>query len=166
MELALDPAINATAGHSPRLTSWLQPTWPPPKAVRRRQGTTQWGIYRNSVSLLIRTGIHQLFARYSEQFNSNYIAELLCAGLSNQLPSRQLELPWEDPPFEVPSLLIHATTTWRARSAPSKRGTRCNVCQPLSLLVLSERHRPCKEVITTLAMAKKAAANNPGTLMI
>ena len=32
------------------------------------------GIYPNSVSLLIRTGIHQLSRRYSEQFNSNYIA--------------------------------------------------------------------------------------------
>ena len=79
-------------------------------------------IYPNSVSLLIPTGIHRPFLdRYNEQFNSNYIAELLCrmAFLEpNATDLARLELPWEEPPFEVPSLLIHTTTTRAAKIWP------------------------------------------------
>ena len=60
-------------------------------------------------------------ARYAEQFTSNYIAELLCrmAFLEpNADDLGNLDLPWEEPPFEVPSLLIHATTTRAAKIWP------------------------------------------------
>ena len=60
-------------------------------------------------------------ARYSAQFTSNYIAELLCrmAFLDpNADDLGALALPWEDPIFEVPDLLIHATTTRAAKIWP------------------------------------------------
>ena len=60
-------------------------------------------------------------ARYSEQFKSNYIAELLCR-MAFLEPNADdlgvLALPWEEPPFEVPSLLIHTTTTRAAKIWP------------------------------------------------
>ena len=60
-------------------------------------------------------------ARYAEQFKSNYIAELLCrmAFLEpNTKDLSDLDLPWEEPAFDVPPLLIHATTTRAAKIWP------------------------------------------------
>ena len=63
--------------------------------------------------------------RYAEHFTSNYIAELLCR-LAFLEPNADdlgdLALPWEEPPFEVPPLLIHATTTRAAKIWPFELG--------------------------------------------
>lgn len=59
--------------------------------------------------------------RYSGTFGSNYIAELLCQMVFVQPTQEELstiELPWQEPPFTVPPLLIHCTTTRSAKIWP------------------------------------------------
>ena len=58
--------------------------------------------------------------RHKKTFNSNYIAELMCrmaylTPKNNDL--EEIELPWEDPPFVTPPILIHTTTTRSANLA-------------------------------------------------
>jgi heptosyltransferase-3 len=58
--------------------------------------------------------------RYAGVFDSNYIAELFChlAYVHDQVDPRQIELPWEEPAFDVPELLIHCTTARAAKVWP------------------------------------------------
>lgn len=58
--------------------------------------------------------------RYDGVFNSNYIAELFCrlAYVHDQVDPTAIELPWEEPTFPVPDLLIHCTTARAAKVWP------------------------------------------------
>ena len=121
----LDLAINCD-GFNPltqTLTSWLQPTWVAGGSLRADgRAPLGWGDLPQQRFLADPDWDSPAFlARYSEQFTSNYIAELLCrmAFLEpNADDLGTLELPWEEPPFEVPPLLIHATTTRAAKIWP------------------------------------------------
>ena len=56
--------------------------------------------------------------RYPGLFQSNYIAELLCRLAFLELPEGPIDLPSVCPSFDVPDLLIHATTTRAAKIWP------------------------------------------------
>ena len=121
----LDLAINCD-GFNPltqTLTSWLQPTWVAGGSLRADgRGALAWGDLPQQRFLADPDwDSPAFFSRYADQFTSNYIAELLCrmAFLEpNPDDLSVLTLPWEKPPFEVPSLLIHATTTRAAKIWP------------------------------------------------
>ena len=121
----LDLAINCD-GFNPltqTLTSWLQPTWVAGGSLRADgRAPLSWGDLAQQRFLADPDWDSPAFlARYSEQFTSNYIAELLCCMAflePNSDDLSVLDLPWEEPPFEVPSLLIHATTTRAAKIWP------------------------------------------------
>ena len=118
----LDLAINCD-GFNPltqTLTSWLEPTWVAGGSLRADgRAPLAWGDLPQQRFLSDPDWDSPAFlSRYEEQFNSNYIAELLCrmAFLEpNATDLARLELPWEEPPFDVPSLLIHTTTTRAAK---------------------------------------------------
>ena len=118
----LDLAINCD-GFNPltqSLTSWLQPSWVAGGSLRADgRAPLAWGELPQQRFLADPDWDSPAFlARYAEQFTSNYIAELLCrmAFLEpNADDLGDLDLPWEEPAFEVPSLLIHATTTRAAK---------------------------------------------------
>lgn len=121
----LDLAINCD-GFNPltqTLTSWLQPTWVAGGSLRADgRGPLAWGDLPQQRFLADPDWDSTAFvSRYSEQFTSNYIAELLCR-MAFLEPNAEdlgvLSLPWEEPPFEVPTLLIHATTTRAAKVWP------------------------------------------------
>ena len=121
----LDLAINCD-GFNPltqTLTSWLQPALVAGGSLRADgRAPLAWGELAQQRFLADLDWDSPAFiSRYAEQFTSNYIAELLCrmAFLEpNADDLSNLELPWEAPPFEVPSLLIHATTTRAAKIWP------------------------------------------------
>ena len=121
----LDLAINCD-GFNPltqTLTSWLQPTWVAGGSLRADgRAPLAWGDLPQQRFLADPDWDSPAFlTRYAEQFTSNYIAELLCrvAFLEpNADDLGALDLPWEEPPFEVPPLLIHATTTRAAKIWP------------------------------------------------
>ena len=121
----LDLAINCD-GFNPltqTLTSWLQPTWAAGGSLRADgRAPLAWGELPQQRFLADPDWDSPAFlARYAKQFTSNYIAELLCrvAFLEpNSDDLCDLALPWEEAPFEVPSLLIHATTTRAAKIWP------------------------------------------------
>ena len=121
----LDLAINCD-GFNPltqTLTSWLEPTWVAGGSLRADgRAPLAWGDLPQQRFLADPDWDSPAFlARYSEQFRSNYIAELLCR-MAFLEPNADdlgvLALPWEEPPFEVPSLLIHTTTTRAAKIWP------------------------------------------------
>ncbi|WP_255442249.1 glycosyltransferase family 9 protein [Synechococcus sp. PROS-7-1] len=56
--------------------------------------------------------------RYRDHFSSNYIAELFCRLACIRTDFAAIELPWEDPGFPVPEVLIHATTARQAKIWP------------------------------------------------
>ena len=118
----LDLAINCD-GFNPltqTLTSWLQPTWVAGGSLRADgRAPLAWGDLPQQRFLADPDWDSPAFlARYAEQFTSNYIAELLCR-MAFLEPNADdlglLALPWKEPPFEVPSLLIHTTTTRAAK---------------------------------------------------
>ena len=121
----LDLAINCD-GFNPltqTLTSWLEPTWVAGGSLRA-DGRSQlaWGDLPQQRFLADPDWDSPAFLnRYAEQFTTNYIAELLCRTAFLE-PSADdlddLDLPWKKPPFEVPSLLIHTTTTRAAKIWP------------------------------------------------
>ena len=121
----VDLAINCD-GFNPltkTLTSWLQPTWVAGGSLRADgQAALAWGDLPQQRFLNDPDWDSPAFLdRYSKQFTSNYIAELLCrmAFLEPKADDLEtLDLPWEEPPFEVPSLLIHTTTTRAAKIWP------------------------------------------------
>ena len=123
----LDLAINCD-GFNPltqTLTSWLQPTWVAGGSLRADgRGPLTWGDLPQQRFLADPDWDSPDFlSRYADQFASNYIAELMCrmAFLEpNADDLSVLDLPWEKPPFDVPELLIHATTTRAAKIWPFK----------------------------------------------
>ena len=121
----LDLVINCD-GFNPltqTLTSWLRPIWVAGGSLRADgRAPLDWGDLPQQRFLADPDWDSPAFlARYPEHFNSNYIAELLCrmAFLEPDAADlAQLDLPWEEPPFEVPPVLIHATTTRAAKIWP------------------------------------------------
>ena len=121
----LDLAINCD-GFNPltqTLTSWLQPAWVAGGCLRADgRAPLPWGDLPQQRFLADPDWDSPAFLdRYAKQFTSNYIAELLCrvAFLEpNADDLGALDLPWEEPPFEVPSILIHTTTTRAAKIWP------------------------------------------------
>ena len=121
----LDLAINCD-GFNPltqTLTSWLQPTWVAGGSLRADgRAPLAWGELPQQRFLADPDWDSPAFlTRYAEQFTSNYIAELLCR-MAFLEPTADdlgdLDLPWEEPDFEIPSLLIHTTTTRAAKIWP------------------------------------------------
>ena len=119
---ALDLVINCD-GFNPltqTLTSWLQPIWVAGGSLRADgRAPLSWGELPQQRFLADNDWDSPDFlARYAELFTSNYIAELLCH-MAFLKPSPEdlsvLDLPWEEPAFEVPPLLIHTTTTRAAK---------------------------------------------------
>ena len=121
----LDLAINCD-GFNPltqTLTSWLQPIWVAGGSLRADgRAPLQWGYLPQQRFLADQDWDSPAFlSRYAQHFNSNYIAELLCriAFLEpNAEDLRNPALPWEEPPFKIPALLIHTTTTRAAKIWP------------------------------------------------
>ena len=105
------------------LASWLRPCWVAGGALTsngRRE--LDWGEKPQQKFLADKDWDSPAFiARYKEHFQSNYIAELLCR-MAFLEPSEQelknIELPWKQPNFSVPDLLIHCTTTRTAKIWP------------------------------------------------
>uniref|UniRef100_UPI0040471B9C glycosyltransferase family 9 protein n=1 Tax=Cyanobium sp. TaxID=2164130 RepID=UPI0040471B9C len=108
------------------LASWLRPTWVAGGALTangRRE--LPWGEHPYQRFLADRDWDAPAFVeRYGGLFQSNYIAELLCRLAFVEPTSEELEqiaLPWVEPPFAVPPLLIHCTTTRAAKIWPFER---------------------------------------------
>jgi ADP-heptose:LPS heptosyltransferase len=70
--------------------------------VQRMLADDQW----NSLAFL---------ERHRDLLTSNYIGEIFCRLAYVETDFLQLELPAEDPGFEVPDVLVHITTTRRAK---------------------------------------------------
>ena len=108
------------------LASWLRPTWVAGGALTangRRE--LPWGDQPCQRFLADRDWDSPAFVeRYGGLFQSNYIAELLChLAFLEPTPAElaQIALPWVEPPFAVPQLLIHCTTTRAAKIWPFER---------------------------------------------
>ena len=171
----LDLAINCD-GFNPltqTLTSWLQPTWVAGGSLRADgRAPLAWGDLPQQRFLSDSDWDSPSFIeRYAEHFNSNYIAELLChiAFLKpNAGDLDVLSLPWEDPPFEVPSLLIHATTTRAAKIWPMQAWDKVlRWCTSRSLTVGIIGAPPARQRLDYHAgdVEEKLLQDHPGTLI-
>jgi heptosyltransferase-3 len=108
------------------LASWLRPAWVAGGALSanaRRE--LPWGEHPYQRFLADPDWDSPAFVeRYGGLFQSNYIAELLCR-LAWLEPTEQelqhIELPWVEPTFAVPQVLIHCTTTRAAKIWPFER---------------------------------------------
>jgi heptosyltransferase-3 len=108
------------------LASWLRPAWVAGGALSanaRRE--LPWGEHPYQRFLGDPDWDSPAFVeRYGGLFKSNYIAELLCrlAWLEpTEQELQQIKLPWVEPPFAVPQVLIHCTTTRAAKIWPFER---------------------------------------------
>lgn len=121
----LDLLINCD-GFNPltqTLSSWLEPRWVAGGSLRADgRAMVPWGTDAQQRFLGDPDWDSTAFLeRYQGIFHSNYIAELLCR-MAYLEPSADdlasIDLPWQSPPFSVPELLIHATTTRAAKIWP------------------------------------------------
>ena len=82
----------------------------------------EWGLLPNQRFLADKDWDSiEFIKRYSEFFKSNYIAELLCRMVFLNPSADDLaliDLPWEEPGFDVPEILIHCTTARSAKVWP------------------------------------------------
>lgn len=82
----------------------------------------EWGLLPNQRFLADKDWDSiEFIKRYSKYFNSNYIAELLCRMVFLNPSADDLaliDLPWEEPGFDVPEILIHCTTARSAKIWP------------------------------------------------
>lgn len=82
----------------------------------------EWGLLPNQRFLADKDWDSiEFIKRYSEFFKSNYIAELLCRMVFLNPSADDLaliDLPWEEPGFDVPEILIHCTTARSAKIWP------------------------------------------------
>ena len=115
---SLDLVINCD-GFNPltqTLSSWLEPKWIAGASLRADgKSSLKWGDKAEQRFLKDQDWDSENFLkRYEKTFKSNYIAELLCR-MAYLEPTKQdlenIELPWMDPPFKTPPILIHTTTT-------------------------------------------------------
>ena len=118
----LDLVINCD-GFNPltqTLSSWLDPRWVCGSSLTAvGRSSLAWGDAPEQRFLQDKDWDSEAFLeRYSETFTSNYIAELLCRMAYLEPTQKDLEhinLPWSDPPFVTPPILIHTTTTRAAK---------------------------------------------------
>lgn len=170
----LDLAINCD-GFNPltqTLTSWLQPTWVAGGSLRADgRAKLAWVDLPHQRFLADPDWDSPAFlSRYTKEFTRNYIAELLCrmAFLEpNTDDLGELALPWEEPPFEVPSLLIHATTTRAAKIWPFQAWqTVLQWCASRSLTVGLVGAPPAQQRLDYLPgdREEQLLSDHPGTL--
>lgn len=102
------------------LASWLRPRWVAGACLAANsRRTLPWGDHPYQRFLDDPDwDSPEFLARYSGFFQSNYIAELLCRLAFQEPETDHIDLPWQDPPFLVPDLLIHCTTTRSAKIWP------------------------------------------------
>lgn len=108
------------------LASWLRPAWVAGGSLTANaRQELAWGQEPQQRFLADQDWDSPHFVeRYGGLFTSNYIAELLCrmAFLEpTQWELEQINLPWVEPGFPVPPLLIHCTTTRAAKIWPFNR---------------------------------------------
>lgn len=100
------------------LVPWLEPRFVAGGSlIANRRAKLPWGMAPQQRFLADADWNSPAFLeRYQGVFDSNYIAELFChlAYVHQHVDSSQIDLPWQEPGFDVPELLIHCTT---ARSA-------------------------------------------------
>ena len=102
------------------LAAWLQPHWVAGASLTANgRRDLPWGEHPYQRFLADPDWDSPAFlARYPGLFGTNYIGELLCR-LAYQEPILEaVPLPWREPPFAVPDLLIHCTTTRSAKIWP------------------------------------------------
>ena len=127
----LDLVINCD-GFNPltqTLSSWLEPQWISGSSLKADgRSSLAWGDAAEQRFLKDKDWDSEAFlSRYSETFTSNYIAELLCRMAYLEPTQQDLEdinLPWSDPPFITPPILIHTTTTRAAKVWPMEQWSR------------------------------------------
>jgi heptosyltransferase-3 len=105
------------------LASWLRPHWVAGGTLTvNGRNALPWGEHPYQRFLGESDWDSPAFLdRHSARFRSNYIAELLCRMAYLDPRPEELEeikLPWAQPCFEVPPLLIHCTTTRAAKIWP------------------------------------------------
>lgn len=105
------------------LSSWLRPDWVAGGALTANgRQMLPWGdhVYQSFLNENDWDS-PDFLVRHAGHFRSNYIAELLCRmAYLDPTPEEleQIKLPWAQPNFEVPPLLIHCTTTRAAKIWP------------------------------------------------
>jgi heptosyltransferase-3 len=120
------------------LASWLRPTWVAGGSMNQTlRSSLPWGDQINQKFLGDADwDSPEFLERNKQHFKSNYIAELICR-MAYMDPSeddlRSIDLPWENPGFEVPDILIHCTTTREAKIWPFDRW--------VSVVKWCEKHR-------------------------
>lgn len=119
---ALDLLINCD-GFNPLtqvLASWLRPRFVAGACLSANgRAPLPWGDHPYQRFLADPDWDSPAFlARYGGLFHTNSIAELLCRLAFLEPPEQPIDLPTRDPAFEVPDLLIHATTTRAAKIWP------------------------------------------------
>jgi ADP-heptose:LPS heptosyltransferase len=89
------------------------------------RGLLEWGKLPNQMFLADDDwDSPEFLSRYKDLFNSNYIAELLCRMVFLEPTSADLvniDLPWEEPNFITPEILIHCTTARSAKIWPFEK---------------------------------------------
>lgn len=119
---AIDLLVNCD-GFNPLtqvLASWLRPRWVAGACLSTNaRRTLPWGDHPYQRFLNDPDWDSPAFLdRYPGLFHSNYIAELLCRLAFQDPEVERIDLPWQEPPFDVPDLLIHCTTTRSAKIWP------------------------------------------------
>lgn len=119
---ALDLLINCD-GFNPLtqvLASWLRPRFVAGACLSANgRSSLPWGEHPYQRFLDDPDWDSPAFlARYRGLFLTNSIAELLCRLAFLEPPQQPIDLPSREPAFEVPDLLIHATTTRAAKIWP------------------------------------------------
>jgi len=118
----VDLAINLD-GFNPAtqtLTAWLRPRYVAGGSLTpnlRRE--LPWGDLPQQRFLADPDWDSEAFLeRYAGVFQSNYIAELFCRLAFVNTDFHAIELPWAEPGFPVPDVLIHCTTARAAKVWP------------------------------------------------
>ena len=104
------------------LVPWLEPVYVAGGSLSaNRRRVLPWGEHPRQRFLADPDWDSPAFVqRYADVFTSNYIAELFCqlAWVHDHVDSTGIELPFADPPFAVPDVLIHCTTARAAKVWP------------------------------------------------
>ena len=123
------------------LASWLNPQFIAGGSLDDScRNLLPWGSLPNQTFLADNDWDSEEFIiRYKYIFNSNYIAELLCR-MAFLNPSADdlsnINLPWKEPNFNVPDILIHCTTARAAKLWPFEYwSTLLESCQKKNILV-------------------------------
>ena len=104
------------------LVPWLEPVYVAGGSLSsNRRRDLPWGMHpRQSFMADPDWDSPGFQLRYADVFSSNYIAELFCqlAWVQDYVDPTAIELPFAEPPFEVPDVLIHCTTARAAKVWP------------------------------------------------